>query len=325
MTDTQTRGVPSTKRPRDRSPSFPFIPLGTAIDRLVALEKHFGRHATPADKAGLAWGYKEKSSQADQTLGALRSFGLIDYKGTGPKREIEISADGRTYLRAEQESTKRSVIKALATRPRIIRKLWFTWGADRPVDAVALEKLKFEYKFSDSGARAFLSVYDATVAFAKLSTDDKVTDADSSSEDDESPPLPTVEVGDLVQVEVNGAFQLEKPARVRAIQPHEGQDWVFIEGSETGIPMNQVIIGQKESAGAGKSPVTPPTLPEKPSARLPPGEREWLRGPLSRDTSYRLIVAGDLGPKEIGKLIKLLKAQQAVLSDEEDDDEEAAN
>jgi hypothetical protein len=33
-------------------------------------------------------------------------------------------------------------------------------------------------------------------------------------------------------------------------------------------------------------------------------------------------VAGELGPKEIGKLIKLLKAQQVVLSDE---DEEAAH
>lgn len=47
-------------------------------------------------------------------------------------------------------------------------------------------------------------------------------------------------------------------------------------------------------------------------------EREWLRGPLSRDSSYRLIVAGDMGPREIGKLIKLLEAQKAVLDDEDD-------
>jgi hypothetical protein len=42
--------------------------------------------------------------------------------------------------------------------------------------------------------------------------------------------------------------------------------------------------------------------------------------PLSKEVSYRLVVAGDLGPKEIGKLIKLLKAQQAVLSDDDDSD-----
>ncbi|WP_413989840.1 hypothetical protein ACMDCR_28520 [Labrys okinawensis] len=52
-------------------------------------------------------------------------------------------------------------------------------------------------------------------------------------------------------------------------------------------------------------------------------EREWIRGPLSRGSSYRLIVSGDLGPKEIGKLIKLLQAQKAVLDD--DDDEERAD
>jgi len=88
----------------------------------------------------------------------------------------------------------------------------------------------------------------------------------------ENPPQPTVEVGDLIQVEIGEAFQLEKPKRVRA-------------------------------------------------ERLSIGEREWLRGPLSRETSYRLIVTGDLGPKEIGKLIKLLKAQQSVLSDEDEDED----
>ncbi|WP_341207573.1 hypothetical protein [uncultured Sphingomonas sp.] len=48
-------------------------------------------------------------------------------------------------------------------------------------------------------------------------------------------------------------------------------------------------------------------------------EREWLRGPLSRTASYRLIVSGDMGPREIGKLIKLLEAQKAVLDDEEEE------
>ncbi len=52
------------------------------------------------------------------------------------------------------------------------------------------------------------------------------------------------------------------------------------------------------------------------------GEREWLRGSLSKETSYRLIVPGDLGPKEIGKLIKILKAQKAVLSDDDSENEE---
>lgn len=46
------------------------------------------------------------------------------------------------------------------------------------------------------------------------------------------------------------------------------------------------------------------------------GEREWIRGPLSRDVTYRIFVSGELGPKEVGKLIKVLEAQRAVLSDD---------
>jgi hypothetical protein len=45
------------------------------------------------------------------------------------------------------------------------------------------------------------------------------------------------------------------------------------------------------------------------------------RNQLERDTKVRLLVSGgDVAAKEIGKLIKLLQAQQAVLSD--DDEEE---
>ena len=80
-------------------------------------------------------------------------------------------------------------------------------------------------------------------------------------------------------------------------QEHEGQKWVFIERSGIGVPTESLVNKQ------GVIPL----------------EREWLRGPLSKDVSYRLVVSGDLGPREIGKLIKLLKAQQSVL--EEDDEQ----
>ena len=67
--------------------------------------------------------------------------------------------------------------------------------------------------------------------------------------------------------------------------------------------------------------------PRPPQLQLPeqddivkPNEQEWLRGPLSQDTSYRILVKGDLGPKEIGKLIKMLTAQKSVLSEDEEDE-----
>lgn len=61
-----------------------------------------------------------------------------------------------------------------------------------------------------------------------------------------------------------------------------------------------------------------PQAVSMPTVSLTQGEREWLRGPLSRDAGYRLLVTGDMGPKEIGKLIKLLEAQKLVLDDDDD-------
>jgi hypothetical protein len=182
------------KGTRDRSPSFPFIPLQTAVERLEAFDKYFGRHPTPPSKAALAWGMKEKSSQGDQTLAALRSFGLIKYDGMGASRQVSLTDEGRTFLRAQQDSVKKQVLKQSALRPKIIRKFWTTWGADRPPDAVALDDLRLKHAFSDAGADNFLKVYDATISFAGLSASDKLepdlgdetedeTDTDDSSSD----------------------------------------------------------------------------------------------------------------------------------------------
>ena len=54
--------IDKPKQQRERSPSFPFIPLRTAINRLVAFEECFGRHPAPIGKVVLAWSMKVKSS-----------------------------------------------------------------------------------------------------------------------------------------------------------------------------------------------------------------------------------------------------------------------
>lgn len=59
--------------------------------------------------------------------------------------------------------------------------------------------------------------------------------------------------------------------------------------------------------------------PPSPPMRAEPGETEWMRNLVSRDTKVRLLVSGEMGPKEIGRLIKLLEAQKAVLDDDEED------
>jgi hypothetical protein len=54
--------------------------------------------------------------------------------------------------------------------------------------------------------------------------------------------------------------------------------------------------------------------------RLMQGERELTTGLLSEDSSFRLIVSGQVGVKEIERLIKKLELDKEILADDPDAD-----
>lgn len=268
MAEAPVANVPKTTK--DRSPSFPFIPLKTAVERLEAFDKKFGRHPVPASKAALAWDMKEKSSQGDQTLAALKSFGLIKYDGMGAARHASLTDEGRNYLRAQQDSVRKEILKVCALRPKIMRTFWASWNADRPPDEVALDKLILDNGFSEGGARNFLKVYDDTVSYAGLSSSDKVVpEADENSAED----------------------------RV------SGSNWTMDPDVAWPVPREK------------------PPQPAHRKVEVMAGERELTTGLLSKDASFRLIVSGNIGVKEIERLIKKLELDKEILADRDDEEE----
>jgi len=93
-------------------------------------------------------------------------------------------------------------------------------------------------------------------------------------------------------------------------KPSAALDNTVVRAPAGNVPF-QLPEGTDEPRGSALS-VTP-------AAPAPEAEEEtWLRGPLSSQTRYKIMVAGKMGPKEIGKLIKLLEAQKDVLSDDDD-------
>ncbi len=173
----------SIKKPRDRSPSFPAISLKAAILRLEQFEGKFGRHPAPYQKAAIAWGVKENSSQSNQFLAALKAYGLLEYRGSGKDRLAEISDVGRTYLRAQQDHIKRQILREAALKPKQFAKFWPEWKNDRPIDEICLDKLILENGFNDNAAPTFLRVYDETMAYAGLTESDKAPGVDEDEED----------------------------------------------------------------------------------------------------------------------------------------------
>lgn len=259
---------------KDRSPSFPFISLREAIKRLQAFEATFGRHPAPGAKVGLAWGMKDKSSQAYQILAALKAFGLVNYEGSGPQLKAMLTDDARTYLRAQQEALKLEVVKRLALHPKQFQKFWGIWGADRPPDPVCLDQLILQHAFTDSAANTFLRVYDDTIAFAGLSNSDSVVDDDA---EEDVRPL-EFQVGDLVNWESAGQVQWRTPRKIVAVDEKDGQFFYKVEApGENGIQIGWIPVEQAihHQGASGGTPFTPPPADAKREDIAPvPGTRK---------------------------------------------------
>lgn len=321
MSDTVGAKASETKRAKQgRSPAYPGIDLKTAVAKAQALFDAEGKYAAPMPSAFQAWGFSPKSSGAREIRAALKYFGLITIEGDGENGKVKLSEEALRILLDEREdqSEKKALLRQIALKPSIHKVLLSQFPEGIKSDATAQHFLVFDHRFNKSAASELIAEFKATAEYSGLF---QLQETATKSKDILQETEVDANVGDLVQAEVNGGLVFENPKRVRAVQDREGQKWAFVDGSEAGIPMEQIVIVEKaRGETVGELPM-PPTLPLSQQGGLRPleqGEREWLRGPLSKETSYRLIVSGNLGPKEIGKLIKLLQAQKDVLADDDD-------
>src|SRR5262245_48557307 len=108
--------------PRHRSPNYPVVNLQSALeylDKLWAYAK--GRHPVPIGSAAVdAWGMKPGSAYGLQVVGALKSFGLIEDKGSKETRQIMVSDVGAKIRGGH--SDRDSLLKEAALAPPIHRE-----------------------------------------------------------------------------------------------------------------------------------------------------------------------------------------------------------
>jgi hypothetical protein len=310
-----------TKAPKERSPSFPFISLAAAIQRLEQFEAYFGRHPAKATQAGLAWQMKSNSSQAQQTLAAVKAFGFVDYEGAGESRVAKLTDLARTYLRAQQESVKAAALKKAALQPKAIASFFSTWGADRPQDPVCLDELILEHRYTDAAARLFLKVYDETIGYAGLADSDKVavgdqptngngakSDADDE-QDPDTPPKP-FKAGDLVQRDVQGILTFPAPRKVTRVFFDPAHGWlVSVDGYNGAFPMNEIVTA------------APPAATPSPAATPAPAEIardvEGAGGAKDPIESFlangRLQINANVGLEGIQRLKKMIDKYEELL------------
>jgi len=177
--------TPTTKK-KQRSPSYPGIGLEAAITRAKALYKEENRNYAHVDTAIGHWGYKPKSGAGLVVLAALKKFGLIDEEGGGSTRKVRISEDARRLLlldSAEHGAERSRLLKTLALKPTIHAELWKKYSSALPSDASLRLELITERGFTDLAVREFIPQFRATIAYAGLTSGDKVADNETASEE----------------------------------------------------------------------------------------------------------------------------------------------
>lgn len=306
MSDTQDQVEPvkGGGKGKGRSPGYPFVALGKAVGRAKTFYDVEGRHLVPVSSVYAAWVLSPKATASRQTLAALKQYGLAEDEGAGSNRKVKLTERALHILldKREESPERAKLIREAALTPTIYKIMWDKWGVNLPSEATIQTFLILERGYNEDSTPDVIKNYKNTLGYAGLDEPDNMpaeTEDEATKKEDDDGELP--EVGDLVQIEINGAFQLENPALVRAIQEHEDETWVFIEGSETGIPMEQMIITQKGSgSGEGNIHTQPPVLPENQDTPPKPGSRKdmtsldegdailtWPRE-ISKDSYYDL-------------------------------------
>ncbi|MCE2493094.1 MAG: hypothetical protein J4F40_10880 [Alphaproteobacteria bacterium] len=305
-----------------RSPSYPSMPLEHAVNAVAKIEKVYRTSRVDRREAAKLLGYSSLSGPAAKALAALASYGLLERAGKG---EARVTERAKTILYADDEE-RHDGLRDAALEPPLFRELRERFeaaiddGVPLPESGVIrhLERENFNPSAVRPAAQAFLKTIEflASSGASKSHGIEPQDDVKSLNAGSGSEPATYegAQVGDYIQWESEGVLRLSEPLRVRAI--HDDGEWVFVEGHEVGIPMNQVIVEEREAA----PPPAPPTLPLDVGAEArQTGEHEQLEYKLSDTTRVRLSVTGEMGTKELGRLIRLLETQCDILKDEEEE------
>lgn len=150
---------------------------------------------------------------------------------------------------------KRAALQEAGNSPSIFNDIKEHFS-DGPPSAEALKSWLTREEFLDRAINPVSKAYLGTVqyleqekAFESGGPSSDLGDKTEGNEDD-SGETHTIfggaKVGDFVQWEIDGILQMEEPMRVRLVDTIEGRTFVAVDGHETGIPMEQVIV--EESA-----------------------------------------------------------------------------
>ncbi len=160
-----------------KSPNYPGIDLGTAIELAILLYDSVGKgEFTPMD-AAKAWNHKSPSGPVRSRIGTLRQYGLIEGKRGRNAENPKLARRALTFVLREKDSREyQDAVREAALTPPLFRELHNSHP--NAADGVVQEFLIVDKNFTADGAQRFITAYKKTLKLAKFDKFDLQSDLD---------------------------------------------------------------------------------------------------------------------------------------------------
>lgn len=158
------------KKNRNRSPNYPYLSLGDAIDKTcIVLDKDKLNPTSPEVIVGHL-GYTNLNGTSRRVLAAMKDYGLLEEVGN---KRYKVSNVGYKLCKNNETPEERlKLLKEAALTPYFFRHLIEEYKGDLPSPETLVDYLVLEKDFSPDGARSLEKVLRETKEFAMISSED---------------------------------------------------------------------------------------------------------------------------------------------------------
>jgi hypothetical protein len=194
----------------ERSPNFPSMSLGEAIDAIRLIYQREGRSKMPRLSAVKPLGYTSINGRSLSVLGALRAYDLIDGRGD----DVRVSDDAVTILNAPQGPERNEALVRAFEAPAAFATL--RAKGDASPDTLRWHLIKANFR--DEAADKLLKVYLASRELVNAETGGYNGDASAEASAPEEKPAMHPVFDDMQEM----AFGSDRLGAARRFVQHNG-------------------------------------------------------------------------------------------------------
>lgn len=158
-----------------RSPRAPIFPLQEALGRAIEVYQYEGLNDVPIEAAVEAMGYRGLSGASRQALATLKTYGLLENRGTGM---VAVSRDVQAYKLAPEKEQQQQYLKKFLRAPAAFNAILEKYSNGLPSDGSLMHFLVVELAYREPAAKKVIKCFRSSIEFIGVDSGDVVLNAE---------------------------------------------------------------------------------------------------------------------------------------------------